>query len=107
VASLEDKLKTTSKALKDADAARTSADKAAKAAEAKASKAEKALADVAHKNANREGAIIKQLDAIVKALADVVSSSSCLSILLHFYLSTYFSCLICIFVMQQNILERS
>jgi hypothetical protein len=52
-------MKTTSKALKDADAARTSADKAAKAAEAKASKAEKAFAEVAQKQAHREGAIVK------------------------------------------------
>jgi hypothetical protein len=46
-------------ALKDADAARTSANKAAKAVEARASKAEKALAEVAQKQANREGAIVK------------------------------------------------
>jgi hypothetical protein len=59
VASLEAKLKTTSKALKDTDAARTSADKAAKAAEARPSKAEKALAEVAQKQADHEGAIIK------------------------------------------------
>jgi hypothetical protein len=59
VASLEAKLKTTSKALMDADAARTSVDKVAKAAEARTSKAEKALVEVAQKQANREGAVIK------------------------------------------------
>jgi hypothetical protein len=68
MASLEAKLKTTSKAHKDADAARISVDKAANTAEAKASKAEKALADVGHKHANREGAVVKQLDAIVTSV---------------------------------------
>jgi predicted Holliday junction resolvase-like endonuclease len=47
VASLEAKLKTTSQALKDANAAKASAEKAAKTAEAKAKKAEKALVEVA------------------------------------------------------------
>jgi hypothetical protein len=42
VASLEAKLKATSKALKEADAAKVSADKAAKAAEARSIKAKKA-----------------------------------------------------------------
>jgi hypothetical protein len=55
----------TSKALKDADAARTSADKTAKAADARASKAEKALAEVAQKKTTHEGAVIERLDAIV------------------------------------------
>jgi hypothetical protein len=59
MASLEAKLKTTSKALKDADAARASADKATKAAEARASKAKKALAEVAQKQAKHEGGVIK------------------------------------------------
>jgi hypothetical protein len=68
VASLEAKLKTTSKALKDVDAAKTSADKAAKAAEARASKAEKALAKVAKKHATRIGAIVERLDAIVASV---------------------------------------
>jgi Flp pilus assembly protein TadB len=56
--SLEAKLKTTSKALKDANTAKASADKAAKAAETRAKKAEKALAEVAQKQANREGAVV-------------------------------------------------
>jgi hypothetical protein len=68
VASLEAKLKTTSKALKGADAARTFADKAAKAAEARASKAEKALAKVAEKQANHEGVVMKRLNAIVASV---------------------------------------
>jgi hypothetical protein len=59
VASLEAELKTTSKALKDADAAKTSAGKAAKAAEAKAIKAEKALAQVSQKQAKRERGVVK------------------------------------------------
>jgi hypothetical protein len=68
VASLEAKLKTTSKALKDADAARTSADKAVKVAEARACKVEKALAEVAQKLATREGAVVERLDAIVASI---------------------------------------
>jgi Flp pilus assembly protein TadB len=59
VASLEAELKITSKALKDANTAKTSAKKSAKAAEARASKAEKALAKVAKKQATREGAIVE------------------------------------------------
>jgi hypothetical protein len=55
-------------AIKDVDAAKTSANKAAKAAEARASKAEKALAEVAQKQANHEGAIVKRLDAIVASV---------------------------------------
>jgi hypothetical protein len=56
MASLEAKLKTTSKALMDANATRTSVDKVAKAAEARASKAEKALVEVA-----RSKPIVKEL----------------------------------------------
>jgi hypothetical protein len=68
VASLEAKLKITSKALKDANATRTSTKKAAKAAEARACKADKALAEVAQKQTNREGAIVQWLDAIVASI---------------------------------------
>jgi hypothetical protein len=68
VTSLESKLKTTSKTRKDADAAKTSADKATKAAEAGASKAGKALAEVAQKQANCEGVVEKRLDAIVASV---------------------------------------
>jgi hypothetical protein len=64
VASLEAELKTTSQALKDANIANASAEKAAKIAEAKAKKAKKALAEVAQKQFNREGAVIERLDAI-------------------------------------------
>jgi hypothetical protein len=46
VVSLETKLKTTPKALNEAEAAKASVDKVVKAAEAKAMKAEKALAEV-------------------------------------------------------------
>jgi biopolymer transport protein ExbB/TolQ len=59
VASLEAKLKTTSKALKDDDAAKASAGKAAKAAEARAIKAEKVLAEVSQKQAKCEGGVVK------------------------------------------------
>jgi hypothetical protein len=59
MASLEAELKTTSKALKDADAAKASAGKTAKAAEARAIKAEKALAEVSQKQTRREGGVVK------------------------------------------------
>jgi hypothetical protein len=67
VTSLESKLKTTSKALKEADekcakevtAAKASADKAVKAAEARAIKAEKALAEVSQRQAKREEGVVK------------------------------------------------
>jgi hypothetical protein len=59
VASLEAELKITFKALSDTNAAKTSAEKAANAAEARASKANKALAEVAQKRANREGAVVQ------------------------------------------------
>jgi hypothetical protein len=68
VASLEAEIKTTSKALKDADAAKTSAGKASKAAEAKAIKAEKALAQVSQKQAKHEGGVVKQLDDILASV---------------------------------------
>jgi hypothetical protein len=71
VASLEAELKSISKALKDANAAKTSAEKAANAAEARASKAEKALVEVAKKQATREGAIIERLDAIVASVGSL------------------------------------
>jgi hypothetical protein len=59
VASLEAKLKATSQALKEADAAKASADKAAKAVEARAIKAEHALAEVSQKQAKREEDVVK------------------------------------------------
>jgi ABC-type bacteriocin/lantibiotic exporter with double-glycine peptidase domain len=59
VASLEAKLKTTSQALKEADATKVSTEKAAKAAEARAIKAENALTEVAQKQAKREEDIVK------------------------------------------------
>jgi general stress protein CsbA len=59
VASLEAKLKATSKALKETNAAKASADKTAKAAEARGIKAEKALAEVSQKQAKREEDIVK------------------------------------------------
>jgi hypothetical protein len=59
VASLEAELKTTSQALKDANTAKASAEKAAKIAEAKAKKVEKDVAEVAQKQTNHEGAVVK------------------------------------------------
>jgi hypothetical protein len=58
-ASLDAELKSTSKALKDANATKTSAEKAAKVAEARSSKDEKALSEVAKKQATREGAVVE------------------------------------------------
>jgi hypothetical protein len=65
--SLEAKLKTTSKALKEADekhakevsAAKVSADKAVQAAEARAIKAKKALAEVTQRQAKHEEDVVK------------------------------------------------
>jgi hypothetical protein len=63
-AALEDELKTNAEALKDANAAKVSADNAAKAAETKAKRAEKALAEAAQKQTKREQAVVERLDAI-------------------------------------------
>jgi hypothetical protein len=59
VTSLEAELKITSKALKDANTAKTAAEKNAKVADALASKAEKALDEVAKKQATRKGAVVE------------------------------------------------
>jgi hypothetical protein len=59
VTSLEAKLKTTYKALKEADAVNASVDKAVKAAEARDIKAEKALVEVSQKQAKREEGFVK------------------------------------------------
>jgi hypothetical protein len=68
VASLEAELKTTSQALKDANIAKASAEKGAKTAEARAKKAEKALAEIAQKQSNREGAVVERLDVICTSI---------------------------------------
>jgi Skp family chaperone for outer membrane proteins len=76
VTSLEAKLKTTSKALKEADekrakevsAAKVSADNAVKAAEARAIKAERALAEVSQRQAKREKDVVKRLDDILTSV---------------------------------------
>jgi predicted Holliday junction resolvase-like endonuclease len=78
VASLEAKLKTTTQALKEADAAKVSANKAAKAAEARAIKAENALAEVAQKQAKREEDVVKQLDGILTSVGSKFSPYCCL-----------------------------
>jgi hypothetical protein len=59
VASLETKLKTTTEALKDANAIKVSTDKDAKATETKAKKVEKALAEATQKQAKREEAVVE------------------------------------------------
>jgi hypothetical protein len=64
VAALEAELKTTTEALKDANAAKVSADNAAKAAETKAKRAEKAFAEAAQKQTKHEQAVVERLDAI-------------------------------------------
>jgi Flp pilus assembly protein TadB len=64
VASSEAELKTTSQALKEANIAKNSVEKVAKTTETKAKKAEKALAEIAQKQSNREGAVVERLDAI-------------------------------------------
>jgi hypothetical protein len=68
VASLEAKLKTTTEALKNANAAKVFADKAAKAAETKAKKAEKALAEATQKQSKHEEAVVERLDAICTSM---------------------------------------
>jgi Fe2+ transport system protein B len=78
---LEAKLKTTSKALKEADekcakevsAAKISADKAVKAAEASASKAKKALAKVSQSQAKHEEDVVKRLDDILTSVGSKFS----------------------------------
>jgi sensor c-di-GMP phosphodiesterase-like protein len=64
VAALEAELKTTTKALKDANTAKVSAEKDAKAAETKDKKAEKALVEATQKQAKCEQAVVERLDAI-------------------------------------------
>jgi Skp family chaperone for outer membrane proteins len=61
---LEAELKTTTEALKDASAAKVSAEKATKAAETRAKKAEKALAEANQKQSKCEQAVVKRLDEI-------------------------------------------
>jgi hypothetical protein len=56
IASLEAELKTSTKALKEANAAKVSAERDAKSAETRAKKAEKALADASQKQIKREQA---------------------------------------------------
>jgi hypothetical protein len=70
---LEAKLKTTSKALKEADEKRAkevstvkvSTDKAVREAEARAVKAKKALTEVSQRQAKREEDVVKRLDDIL------------------------------------------
>jgi hypothetical protein len=65
---LEDELKTSTEALKDANTAKVSTEKAAKAAEARAKKAEKALAEANKKQSKREQAVMGKLDEITTSI---------------------------------------
>jgi translation initiation factor 2B subunit (eIF-2B alpha/beta/delta family) len=64
ITKLEAKLRASIEALKDANAAKVSAERAAKSAETRAKKAEKALADANQKQIKREQSVIKGLDEI-------------------------------------------
>jgi hypothetical protein len=79
--SLEAKLKTTSKVLKEADekcanevcVAKVSADKAVKAAKARAIKVKKASAEVSRRQAKREEDVVKRLDDILTSVGSKFS----------------------------------
>jgi uncharacterized protein YktB (UPF0637 family) len=79
--SLEAKLKTTSKVLKEADekcanevcAAKVFADKAVKAAKARAIKVKKASAEVSRRQAKREEDVVKRLDDILMSVGSKFS----------------------------------
>jgi biopolymer transport protein ExbB/TolQ len=81
VNSLEAKLKTISKALKEADekrakevsAAKVSTDKAVKAVEARAIKAKKALAGISKRQSKREEDVVKRLDDILTSVGSKYS----------------------------------
>jgi DNA anti-recombination protein RmuC len=81
VNSLEAKLKTTTKALKEADeklakemsAAKNFIDKVVKEAEARATKAKKAFAEVSQRQASREEAVVKRLDDILTSVGSKCS----------------------------------
>jgi hypothetical protein len=114
VTSLEAKLKTTSKALKEANekcakevsAAKVSADKAVKEAEARTIKAKKALAKVSQRQAKREEDVVKRLDGILM----FVHSKYSLAFVFYCFIPVCqhaFFLLVVFFVMRQNSLERS
>jgi Skp family chaperone for outer membrane proteins len=64
IATLEAELKTSTKALKDANGAKVSAERAPKSANTRAKKAEKALADANQRQIKREQSVVKRLDEI-------------------------------------------
>jgi biopolymer transport protein ExbB/TolQ len=64
IATLEAELKTSTEALKDANAAKVSTKKAAKSAETRAKKAKKALADASQKQTKQEQSVVERLDEI-------------------------------------------
>jgi Skp family chaperone for outer membrane proteins len=112
VSSLETKLKATAKALKEADkkrtkevaAAKLSIDQAVKEANARATKAKKAVAEVSQRQTSHEEAVVKRIDDILTSIG-----SKCSLTFVFYYLSPLSTRVFtgCIFVMQQNILEKS
>jgi Skp family chaperone for outer membrane proteins len=112
ISSLETKLKATAKALKEADekhikevaAAKLSVDQAVKEANARATKAEKALAEVSQRHANHEEAVVKRIDDILTSIG-----SKCSLTFVFYCLFPLPTCVFtgCIFMMQQNSLEKS
>jgi hypothetical protein len=74
IATLEAELKTSMEALKDANAAKVSAERAAKSAETRAKKAEKALADANQRQIKREQSVVNDLTRFPPLLAVSVSS---------------------------------
>jgi hypothetical protein len=64
IVALEVELKTSTEALKDANATKVSDDKVAESAETRAKKAKKSLADGNQKQTKREQAVVERLDEI-------------------------------------------
>jgi translation initiation factor 2B subunit (eIF-2B alpha/beta/delta family) len=64
IATLEAELKTSAKALKDANATKVSTERVAKSVETRSKKAKKALADASQKQIKREQSLVKRLDEI-------------------------------------------
>jgi hypothetical protein len=103
VNSLEAKLKTTTKALKEANekrakevsATKISADKAVKEAEARAIKAEKALAEVSQRQVSREEAVVKRLDDILTSVGSKCSFAFAFYCFFPFCRHVFLLCVFC------------
>jgi hypothetical protein len=98
IAALEVKLKDSTEALRDANAAKVSSKKAAEVTEARAKKAKKALAEANKKQSKREQTVVERLDEISTSVGSKYFILS-LGILLEFHLLACFACLICTSVM--------